>query len=240
MLRIIVITLTFAVLWSMRWFWLAGSNQDKIEQFIRAEATDVAYSDISQSGFPNRYDVTIRDLSISENGAEVFSSSIVQIMRLAYREDHFVAAFSNNVGILGQQVSAEQNRASIVKQQNDVTRIVWEAKGIELKGATSIEHAQVAIVILPDSNEIDTYIQLEEVAHNGVIQHDTLRLKIKASLSSRPDLSTLRSAFHTINSQLTDLKITDPDMPQHTVVVADIAELMKLADDFPLINVVSN
>jgi len=58
MLRIIVITLTFAVLWSIRWFWFAGPNQAVIENWVKGGAGIATYADIRQVGFPNRYDVT--------------------------------------------------------------------------------------------------------------------------------------------------------------------------------------
>ena len=102
MLRIIVITLTFAVLWSIRWFWLAGPNQAVIENWVKGGAGIATYADIRQVGFPNRYDVTLNDLRIAKNDLEIFETDVLQIMRLAYRQDHFVLAFSNDIKIVGQ------------------------------------------------------------------------------------------------------------------------------------------
>ena len=93
MLRIIVITLTFAILWSIRWFWFAGPNQAVIENWVEGGADIAAYSDIRQVGFPNRYDVTLNDLRIAKNDFEIFETDVLQIMRLAYRRGHFVLAF---------------------------------------------------------------------------------------------------------------------------------------------------
>ena len=143
MLRIIVITLTFAVLWSIRWFWFAGPNQAMIENWVEGGADIAAYSDIRQVGFPNRYDVTLNDLRIANNDFEIFETDVLQIMRLAYRRDHFVLAFSNNIKIVGQNIKTSQNRASIVRQENDVQRVVWEANDIALDNGATIKRGQM-------------------------------------------------------------------------------------------------
>ena len=149
MIRIIVITLTFAALWSIRWFWFAGPNQAMIENWIAGDTQIAQYSDSHQGGFPNRYDVTRQDFSLAKNGSNLFESKVIQIMRLAYRQDHFVLAFSNDIKILGQNIKTSQNRASVVKQENSVHRIVWEATDITLPDGVTIKHGQLALVLPP-------------------------------------------------------------------------------------------
>ena len=97
MLRLIVITLTFSVIWSIRWFWFAGPNQALLENWVKGGSVIATYSDIRQVGFPNRYDVTLNNLRIADGDFVIFETDVLQIMRLAYRQEHFVLAFSNEI-----------------------------------------------------------------------------------------------------------------------------------------------
>ena len=116
---------------------------------MKGGAGIATYADIRQVGFPNRYDVTLNDFRIAKNDFEIFETDVLQIMRLAYRQDHFVLAFSNDIKIVGQNITTSQNRASIVKQENDVQRVVWEANDIALDNGATIKHGQMAIIVPP-------------------------------------------------------------------------------------------
>ena len=164
MLRIIVITLTLQS-FEHPLVLVRGPNQAVIENWVKGGAGIASYSDIRQVGFPNRYDVTLNDLRIAKN--DFVFEPYVEIMRPAtYRQDHFVLAFSNDIKIVGQNITTSQNRASIGKQENDIQRVVWEANDIALDNGATIKHGQLAIIVPPKDREITLYLQLSEIAQN--------------------------------------------------------------------------
>ena len=235
MLRIIVITLTFAVLWSIRWFWFAGPNQAVIENWVKDGAVIAEYSDIRQVGFPNRYDVTLNDLRISKNDFEIFETDVLQIMRLAYRQDHFVLAFSNDIKIVGQNVTTSQNRASIVRQENDVQRVVLEANNIAFDNDATIKHGQLAIIVPPNDREITLYLQLSEVAQNGIVVHKNARLQIKVLMQSPPDTSTLANFVISLETGFISAEISNPDDAEQMKQLTELRNIGGITNHFPVL-----
>ena len=240
MLRIIVITLTFAVLWSIRWFWFAGPNQAVIENWVKGGAGIATYADIRQVGFPNRYDVTLNDLRIAKNDLEIFETDVLQIMRLAYRQDHFILAFSNDIKIVGQTITTSQNRASIVTQENDVQRIVWEANDIALDNGASIKHGQLAIIVPPNDREITLYLQLSEIAQNGMVLHENAKLKIKVLMQSPPDTSTLAKFVTSLETGLISAEISNPGDAEQIKQLTEFKIVGDLRTRFPVLTTLLN
>ena len=235
MLRIIVITLTFAVLWSIRWFWFAGPNQAVVENWMKGGADIAEYSGIRQVGFPNRYDVTLNDLRISKNDFEIFETDVLQIMRLAYRQDHFVLAFSNDIKIVGQNVTTSQNRASIVRQENDVQRVVLEANNIAFDNDATIKHGQLAIIVPPNDREITLYLQLSEVAQNGIVVHKNARLQIKVLMQSPPDTSTLANFVISLETGFISAEISNPDDAEQMKQLTELRNIGGITNHFPVL-----
>ncbi len=240
MLRIIVITLTFAVLWSIRWFWFAASNQAMIENWVNGGSEITTYSHFRQVGFPNRYDVTLNKLRIEEGDFEIFETDVLQIMRLAYRQDHFVLAFSNAIKIIGHNIATSQNRASFVKQENGVYRIVWEATDIALENGARIKHGQLAIIVGPIGHEITLYLQLSEITQNGMVVHENAKLQAKLNLETAPDTSTLASFIHTLEAGFINVNISDPDDKALIEQLTDFSDLGRLTDRFPVLATLLN
>ena len=240
MLRIIVITLTFAVLWSIRWFWFAGPNQAVIENWVKGGAGIATYADIRQVGFPNRYDMTLNDLRIAKNEFEIFETDMLQIMRLAYRQDHFVLAFSNDTKIFGQTITTSQNRASIVKQENDVQRVVWEANDIALDNGATIKHGHLAIIVPPNDPEITLYLQLSEIAQNGMVVHENAKLQIKVLLHSPPDTSTLAKFVTSLETGFISAEISNPDDAEQMKQLTEFRNIGGIISSFPALATLLN
>ena len=240
MLRIIVITLTFAVLWSIRWFWFAGPNQALIENWVKGGVGIATYSDIRQVGFPNRYDVTLNDLRIAKNDFVIFETDVLQIMRLAYRQDHFVLAFSNDIKIVGQNITTSQNRASIVKQENDVQRVVWEANDIALDNGATIKHGQLAIIVPPNDREITLYLQLSEIAQNGMVVHEDAKLQVKIHLQTAPDTSTLANFVKSLNTEFRSADISNPDDAEQIRQLTEFRNVSDITSPFPVLATILN
>ena len=67
MSRALVPILLAAIAWSSYWFWGAQNNLESIHRVLERPAggaTEIQYGLVSQVGFPNRYDVTVNNLSI--------------------------------------------------------------------------------------------------------------------------------------------------------------------------------
>ena len=240
MLRIIVITLTVAVLWSIRWFWFAEPKQAVIENWVKGGAGIATYADIRQVGFPNRYDVTLNDLRIAKNDLEIFETDVLQIMRLAYRQDHFVLAFSNDTKIVGQTITTSQNRASIVKQENDVQRVVWEANDIALDNGATIKHGQLAIIVPPNDPEITLYLQLSEIAQNGMVVHENAKLQIKVLLHSPLDTSTLAKFVTSLETGFISAEISNPDDAEQMKQLTEFRNIGGIISIFPALATLLN
>jgi hypothetical protein len=240
MLRLIVITLIFSVIWSIRWFWFAGPNQALIENWVKGGSVIATYSDIRQVGFPNRYDVTLNNLRIADGDFVIFETDVLQIMRLAYRQEHFVLAFSNEIKFVGHNVTTSQNRASVVKQENEVKRIVWEATDIALENGVTIKHGQVAIIIPPQGREITLYLQLSKIAENGMVVYEKTKLQVKVQLQSAPYTSNLADFVKSLETGFISADISNPDNNDQIEQLTDFRNVGEITSRFPVLAKVLN
>jgi len=240
MLRLIVITLIFSVIWSIRWFWFAGPNQALIENWVKGGSVIATYSDIRQVGFPNRYDVTLNNLRIADGDFVIFETDVLQIMRLAYRQEHFVLAFSNEIKFVGRNVTTSQNRASVVKQENEVKRIVWEATDIALENGVTIKHGQVAIIIPPEGREITLYLQLSKIAENGMVVYEKTKLQVKVQLQSAPYTSNLADFVKSLETGFISADISNPDNNEQIEKLTDFRNVGEITSRFPVLAKVLN
>ena len=240
MLRLIVITLIFSVIWSIRWFWFAGPNQALIENWVKGGSVIATYSDIRQVGFPNRYDVTLNNLRIADGDFVIFETDVLQIMRLAYRQEHFVLAFSNEIKFVGRNVTTSQNRASVVKQENEVKRIVWEATDIALENGVTIKHGQVAIIIPPQGREITLYLQLSKIAENGMVAHEKAKLQVNVQLQSAPFTSNLADFVKSLETGFISADISNPDNNEQIEKLTDFRNVGEITSRFPVLAKVLN
>ena len=94
MFRMLLIIILAALLWSAAWFWGGASNKTRITTWISDQQQAgyaIGYTDLSQLGFPNRYDVTLQNpqLSAPQLGLN-WQATFIQIMRLSYQPDHYI------------------------------------------------------------------------------------------------------------------------------------------------------
>ena len=100
MFRMLLIIILAALLWSAAWFWGGASNKTRITSWISDQEQAgyaIGYSDLSQLGFPNRYDVTLQNpqLSAPQLGLN-WQATFIQIMRLSYQPDHYIFVWPND------------------------------------------------------------------------------------------------------------------------------------------------
>lgn len=135
MFRMLLIIILAALLWSAAWFWGGASNKTRITSWISDQEQAgyaIGYRDLSQLGFPNRYDVTLQNpqLSAPQLGLN-WQATFIQIMRLSYQPDHYIFVWPNaqkmTVNDLGLDFRHQGLKASIVSRDPGQFRLSAEA-----------------------------------------------------------------------------------------------------------------
>jgi hypothetical protein len=125
------------VAWSSYWFWSAQDNLENIYKNLESSgnsATIINYGTVSQVGFPNRFDVTINDISIDgPTGKQIINLPFIQIMRLTYNSSHQIIILPNSLSIYNFNFNWENAKASIVNETVE-DRIILEAENLIIKG----------------------------------------------------------------------------------------------------------
>lgn len=155
MLRsVLTLCAIMAVGWFGYWFWGANANKTAVENFLGSQENwTITYSQSTQRGFPNRYDVTLDDVLIaSKDGAYSFLLPKLQIMRLSYRSTHWIIAFPQEFTLTGPigktTITATRFLGSAVTTSN-ATRIAFEADDLRIVSDSIFEtpHAVISAVI---------------------------------------------------------------------------------------------
>ena len=102
MRALVWVVIAVAVTWGGYWFVGARALETGAQAWFQAqtEAGLVAErSDLSVSGFPNRFDLTVTDLRLADPDAGFgWTAPFVQILSLSYKPWHIIAAFANQQG----------------------------------------------------------------------------------------------------------------------------------------------
>lgn len=146
MFRTLIPILLIVIAWSSYWFWSAQDNLENIYKNLESSgnsATIINYGTVSQVGFPNRFDVTINDISIDgPTGKQIINLPFIQIMRLTYNSRHQIIILPNSLSIYNFNFNWENAKASIVKE-NVEDRIILEAENLIIKGRNGFSfHAE--------------------------------------------------------------------------------------------------
>jgi hypothetical protein len=134
------------ITWSSYWFWSAQDNLENIYKNLESSgnsATIINYGTVSQVGFPNRFDVTINDISIDgPTGKQIINLPFIQIMRLTYNGSHQIIILPNSLSIYNFNFNWENAKASIVNETVE-DRIILEAENLIIKGENGFRfHAE--------------------------------------------------------------------------------------------------
>ena len=133
MSRALVPILLAAIAWSSYWFWGAQNNLKSIHKGLERPAsasTEIKYGLVNQVGFPNRYDVTVNNLSIENpNGEKIVTLPFIQVLRLIYKSNHKIIIFPNSFSIYDFNIKWENAKASIVEDILE-DRIILEAHNV--------------------------------------------------------------------------------------------------------------
>ena len=134
------------IAWSSYWFWSAQDNLENIYKNLESSgnsATIINYGTVSQVGFPNRFDVTINDISIDgPTGKRIINLPFIQIMRLTYNSRHQIIILPNSLSIYNFNFNWKNAKVSIVKETVE-DRIILEAENLIIKGRNGFSfHAE--------------------------------------------------------------------------------------------------
>lgn len=126
MFRMLVVIILAALLWSGAWFWGAGSNKTRITTWMANQQQAgyaIRFSDLTQLGFPNRYDVTLENPTVSGPQLGIdWHSDFIQIMRLSYEPEHFILVWPNT-----QQVTFNNQRLDLRHQGLKASLVTHES-----------------------------------------------------------------------------------------------------------------
>ncbi len=127
--------LLITISWSGYWFWGANDNLENIYTSLenpKSGSINIKYGSTSQVGFPNRYDVTVNNLSIENpNGKQIATFPFIQVIRLIYNKTHQIIIFPNELSIYNFNIKWENAKASIVKDTFE-DRLIIEAKKLQI------------------------------------------------------------------------------------------------------------
>jgi len=122
--------------WSSYWFWGAQNNLENIHRGLESPAngsTEIKYGLVNQVGFPNRYDVTVNNLSIEDPiGKKIVTLPFIQVLRLIYKSNHKIIIFPNSLSIYDFNIKWENAKASIVEDTLE-DRLILEAQNLIVK-----------------------------------------------------------------------------------------------------------
>lgn len=178
MFRMLLIIILAALLWSAAWFWGGASNKTRITSWISDQEQAgyaIGYSDLSQLGFPNRYDVTLQNpqLSAPQLGLN-WQATFIQIMRLSYQPDHYIFVWPNaqkmTVNDLGLDFRHQGLKASVVSRDPGQFRLSAEAgeSAVSSGDRLWLKAQEWQLSIAQTANGAKVYLKLKDIeAANG-------------------------------------------------------------------------
>ena len=127
-----------------------------------------------------------------------------------------------------------------MKQENDVQRVVWEANDIAFDNGATIKHGQLAIIVPPKDRELTLYLQLSEIAQNGMVVHENAKLQIKVFMQSPPDTSTLAKFVTSLETGFIGAKISNPDDAEQIRQLTEFRNIGGITSHFPVLATLLN
>lgn len=178
MFRMLLIIILAALLWSAAWFWGGASNKTRITSWISDQEQAgyaIGYSDLSQLGFPNRYDVTLQNpqLSAPQLGLN-WQATFIQIMRLSYQPDHYIFVWPNDqqmtINDLRLDFRHQGLKASVVSRDPGQFRLSAEAgeSAVSSGDRLWLKAQEWQLSIAQTAKGAKVYLKLKEIeAANG-------------------------------------------------------------------------
>lgn len=123
--------------WTAYWFVGAQGVRSGAASWIeerRAEGWQVEYSDLSVRGFPNRFDTTLTDLSLTDPETGLgWQAPFFQLFALSYQPNHLIAVWPNE-----QVISTPFQKISITSSDMRASLVVKAKASLELNRANIV------------------------------------------------------------------------------------------------------
>lgn len=208
-----------ALLWSSYWFLGARFARQSIMAAImhaQNNGAKISYSDLSLTGYPNRFDLSItKPIVANANNKFNYSSNFIQFLSLSYSPWHIIAAFDNaqEITLFGQAFRLESTdaKASLVlspTQKLALDRLIFVARDLTLKqGGKNL--AKMAVLDLGlRARESLLSTPLEHRHQFGLRASDILMplSKIPAGLAMSLTLTLDRALDQQMTSELANLR----------------------------------
>ena len=167
--------------WSGFWWLGATAKRDAVEAWLAERRADgwAAAAEVSVAGYPNRFDMTVEDLTLADPEAGwAWSAPAFRTFMLAYRPNEIIAEWpgAHAISVPGEraEAAAERFRASAAFRPTtalELDRAVVEADGLTLAGAAgwsaAIGRAQLSVrrsEALEAAHAYDAVLDAREVA----------------------------------------------------------------------------
>ncbi|MFY0692441.1 MAG: DUF2125 domain-containing protein [Paracoccaceae bacterium] len=142
MLKLLALVMTGAALWSGYWFVGARTNEQAMNTWFeerRDEGWQVEYSDLDLRGFPNRFDTTISDLTLTDPDTGLsWSTPFLQVLSLSYDPNHLIVVWPNDQTIATPyqkiDLTASKMRASVVLKPDNTLEL--DRANLMMEGVT--------------------------------------------------------------------------------------------------------
>lgn len=131
MRNLLILVLAAAALWAGYWFFGSYALESKLVEWGEERRTagwQLEYEDLSVNGFPNRFDVTVSTLNLTDpNTGLSWVSPFFQTLMLSYNPKHMIFVWPNNQTISTPyqkiDVSSENMKASVVTMGDGLVTI---------------------------------------------------------------------------------------------------------------------
>ena len=124
MRKLIAIITILSGLWGGYWFVGSTALETGLNDYLStkhraADPIQIAYSDLSVRGFPNRFDTRLTDISVTDTAGNIsWHAPFFQIYALSYKPYHIIAALPHNqvLQLPGQtlDISSDEIKGSLV------------------------------------------------------------------------------------------------------------------------------
>lgn len=144
MRNLLFVILAAALAWSGYWLWGARAVERDAEAWLEARAAEgwqAEASDVSLRGFPNRHDLTLRDVALADPDTGLgWQAPFFQLLRLSYRPGHVIAVWPDSQRVFwpdgGVTLDSDAMRASVVLDGDTLDRATLVADVLNLRSDT--------------------------------------------------------------------------------------------------------
>ena len=217
MFRMLLIIILAALLWSAAWFWGGASNKMRITSWISDQEQAgyaIGYRDLSQLGFPNRYDVTLQNpqLSAPQLGLN-WQAKFIQIMRLSYQPDHYIFVWPNDqqmtINDLGLDFRHQGLKASVVSRDPGQFRLSAEAgeSAVSSGDRLWLKAQEWQLSIAQTAKGAKVYLKLKDIEAANGARFGEMRLLFDIMGRTLGFDGLLRQLHPTENFEISNIKL---------------------------------